>query len=248
MKASPRQQRLLLDLQDLDNTIARLRRRRATLPERAELTGLSGDAAEARTKFMAAQRELDTQNADLERIEADVALVQQRRDRDEQLLSASTSSKEAQALQAELETLTRRQSELEDRELELMEAQERALQAFSTAEELFAGVDARRAEIDARIAEAEQRIDRELSSNAEERAGVAAELQRDVLGLYEEIRARIGIGAARLRGNVSEASNMALAPAELSDIRAAAPDEIVFCPGTGAILVRVEEDEARPVS
>ncbi|MFD5600578.1 zinc ribbon domain-containing protein [Leucobacter sp. NPDC058333] len=242
MKASPRQQRILLDLQDLDNTLARLRRKRTTLPERAELAGLSGDAADARTKFMAAQRELDTQNADLERIEADVALVQQRRDRDEQLLAASTSSKEAQALQSELETLTRRKSELEDRELELMEVQERALAAFASAEQLLAGVDARRTEIEARLTSAEQRIDRELASNAEERAGLAAELQRDILGLYEELRARIGIGAARLRGNVSEASNMALAPAELSDIRAAAPDELVFCPGTGAILVRVDEE------
>ena len=241
MKASPRQQHLLLDLQDLDNTLARLRRKRATLPERAELTGLSGEAEAAKTQLMAAQRELDSQNADLERIESDVALVQQRRDRDEQLLAASTSSKEAQSLQSELETLTRRQSELEDRELELMEVQERAQAAFAGAQELLRGVDERRTAIAATIADAESRIDRDIASNEDERAGVAAELQRDVLGLYEELRGRIGIGAARLRGNVSEASNMALAPAELSSIRAAAPDELVFCPGTGAILVRVDE-------
>jgi predicted nucleic acid-binding Zn-ribbon protein len=36
---------------------------------------------------------------------------------------------------------------------------------------------------------------------------------------------------------------MALAPAELSDIRATAPDEVVFCPGTGAILVRGADEE-----
>ena len=35
---------------------------------------------------------------------------------------------------------------------------------------------------------------------------------------------------------------MALTPAELSGINAAAPDELVFCPGTGAILVRVIEE------
>jgi predicted nucleic acid-binding Zn-ribbon protein len=38
---------------------------------------------------------------------------------------------------------------------------------------------------------------------------------------------------------------MALAPAELQEIRSAAPDEITFCPGSGAILVRIDEDEAR---
>lgn len=242
MKASPRQQRLLLDLQDLDNTLARLRRKRNTLAERAELEALHGDTASARDGFMQAQRELDTRRTELSRIEADVATVQQRRDRDNQMLSVSTSSKEAQSLQGELETLSRRQSELEDRELELMEVVEGVQKAFAAAEEVLAGVDERRAAIQSRLDDAEQRLDAEISSNTKEREGVAAELQRDVLGLYEELRARIGIGAARLRGNVSEGSNMALAPAELSDIRATAPDEIVFCPGSGAILVRDFED------
>lgn len=238
MKASPRQQRLLLDLQQLDHTIAQLRRKRATLPERAELDGLAGEIAAARDRFMSVQRELDSQNAEIARVEADIAMVRQRRERDEQLLSVSTSSKEAQALQGELDTLARRKGELEDRELELMEVQERAQAEFGEAERLLGGVDERRAALQERIDEAEQRLDREIASNTEERAGLAAEIQRELIDLYEELRGRIGIGAARLRGNVSEASNMALAPAELSDIRAAAPDEIVFCPGTGAILVR----------
>lgn len=242
MKASPRQQRLLLDLHDLDTTIARLRRKRATLPERAELDGLAGEIAESREQFMAAQRELDTLNAEIERVEADVALVAQRRARDEELLAVSTAPKEAQALQAELETLARRTSELEDRELVLMEQQEAAQAAFTAAEGVLGGVDARRAAIQDAIDTAEAQIDRELDASTRERGGLAAEIQRDLLGIYEELRGRIGIGAARLRGAVSEASNMALTPAELSDFNAAAPDELLFCPGTGAILVRVEVD------
>ena len=242
MKASPRQQRLLLDLHDLDTTIARLRRKRATLPERAELDGLAGEIAESREQFMAAQRELDTLNAEIERVEADVTLVAQRRARDEELLAVSTAPKEAQALQAELETLARRTSELEDRELVLMEQQEAAQAAFTAAEGVLGGVDARRAAIQDAIDTAEAQIDRELDASTRERGGLAAEIQRDLLGIYEELRGRIGIGAARLRGAVSEASNMALTPAELSDFNAAAPDELLFCPGTGAILVRVEED------
>ncbi len=224
MKASPRQQQLLLELQDLDNAQARARRRRAQLPERAELAGMQGEHSAAKEAFMELQRELDAQSADIGRLENDVETVRQRRARDEQLLAASTSPKEAQALQGELEALARRQNELEDRELELMEANEETRIGFDAAAAALAGVDARRSQLE--------------SALAEERAGLAAELQRDLLDLYKQLRGRIGVGAARLRGNVSEASNMALAPAELSDIRATAPDEIVFCPGTGAILVR----------
>lgn len=242
MKASTRQQKLLLDLQDLDNTLARLRRKRSTLAERAEIEGLGNESAAARDGFMKAQRELDTLRVELERVESDVATVQQRRDRDNEMLATSTSSKEAQALQGEIETLSRRQSELEDRELELMEAVEASQASFAEAESVLAGVDGHRAELQAKLEAAERAIDAELAVGSKERAGVAAELQRDILDLYESIRSRTGVGAARLRGNVSEGSNMALAPAELSDIRAAAPDELVYCPGSGAILVRDFED------
>lgn len=242
MKASPRQQQLLLDLQDLDTAIARLHRRRNTLPERAELDALAGESATARERYMGAQRDLDALQAEIDRIEADVETVRQRRERDEQLIAVSTSSKEAQSLQSELETLARRQADLEDRELELMERHEAAQTAFDSAERAFNAVDGRRAVLEEAISVAEREVDAEIETQQEERAGVAAELQRDVLALYEDLRARLGVGVARLRGNVSEASNMALTPAELSGINAASPDELVFCPGTGAILVRVNEE------
>ena len=245
MKASPRQQSLLLDLQDHDNLVARLRRKRTQLPERQELAALQGELSEAKTEFMAVQRELDAQNADITRLENDVETVRQRRRRDADLLSASTSSKEAQSLQGEIDTLEKRQGVLEERELDLMQASEETQARYDTASEILARVDERRAELTANLLEAERAIDAEIASATEERAGIAAELQRDLLDLYENLRQRGGVGAARLRGNVSEGSNMALAPAELQEIRSAAPDELVFCPGSGAILIRVEADDPR---
>ncbi|CAG7610908.1 zinc ribbon domain-containing protein [Leucobacter soli] len=243
MKATPAQQQRLLDLQELDTAMARLRRRREQLPQRAELAGLQGELSAAREAFMAVQRELDSQNAEIARFESDVETVRARRERDNQLLAASTSPKEAQALQDELDTLARRQSALEDRELELMAANEETQANFETVSQALAEVDGRRGTLTAAISEAEHGIDAELASTAEARSGLAAEVQRDLLDLYERTRARGGVGAARLRGNVSEASNMALAPAELADLRAAAADEVVFCPQSGAILVRVAEGE-----
>lgn len=245
MKASPRQQRLLLDLQDHDNLLARLRRKRQQLAERVELGALQGELTEAKTAFMAVQRELDAQSADIARLENDVETVRQRRQRDAHLLGVSTSAKEAQALQGEIDTLERRQDALEERELELMALNEETQARYDAAAEALARVDERRAELTANLLEAERAIDAEIASASEERAGTSAELQRDLLNLYEDLRLRGGIGAARLRGNVSEGSNMALAPAELQEIRSAAPDEITFCPGSGAILVRMDEAEAQ---
>lgn len=242
MKATPAQQQLLLTLQDLDNATARLRRKRTTLPERAQLAELQDEAAAAKDAFMSIQREIDAQAAEIARLEDDIETVRARRERDASLLAASTSPKEAQALQSELDTLERRQNELEERELELMEANEETQARFDAASAALQSVDGRRTELSAAIAEAEARIDAELLSYSEERAGLSAEVQGDLRELYERTRERSGIGAARLRGNVSEGSNMALTPAELSSIRSAAPDDVVLCPQSGAILVREYAD------
>lgn len=239
MKASPRQQQLLLDLQDLDTRIAQQLRKRKLLPQRAAIAALAGELEVAKTAFMAAQRELDAHTAEFDRVQSDVELVAQRVARDEQLLAASSAPKEAQALTAELAQLAERNAKLEEKQLEIMELQESAQSAFSAATATLDGVDGRRATLQRELDEAEAALNRELAASKKERLGLSAELQRDLLDLYESLRARIGIGAARLRGNVSEASNMALAPAELAGILEAAPDEITFCPGTGAILVRV---------
>lgn len=242
MKATPRQQLLLLDLQQLDHTAARLRRKIEQLPEREELAELETEREATRNSYMEAQRELDARRLELSRIESDVDVVVQREKRDRVLLSQSTSAKEAQALQSELDTLAKRQSELEDRQLEAMEIAETAAAAFADAERLLAGVDERRAAIHTRIEGAVGDLAAELARVEQQRSDTAAEVQGDLLALYESTRARTGLGAARLRGNVSEASGMALTPGELGSINAAAPDEIVFCPGTGAILVRAEEE------
>ena len=243
MKASPRQQRLLLDLQSLDTSIARLKKRRTQLPQHAELKAMQGEQTAAKDVFMGVQREVDTQNTEIERLESDIEVVRQRIRRDNELSAVSSSPKEAQALQSELETLGRRQSDLEDRQFELMEANEQTQVLYEAATAALVGVDGRRAVVLTALAEAEAEIDAELAGAVRDRAGLAAELQRDLLEHYETLRARIGIGAARLRGRISEASNMELAPGELNGILATAPDELAYCPQSGAILVRIPEDE-----
>lgn len=242
MKASVRQQRILLDIQRLDTEQVRMQRRRAALPERAELAALSAETAAVRDRFMAAQRELEDRNVEIARIEGDLELVAQRRARNDERMALATASKEAQSLQEELVSLERRRLVLEEQELEVMEAVEQAQPAFDAAVNELAAIDRRRSELEQGLARGEEHIARDSAAAATERALLADELQRDLLALYEETRERYGMGAARLRGNISEGSNMALADAELAAIRATDPEEIVFCPGSGAILVRDYED------
>lgn len=242
MKASPRQQRLLLELQALDTTIARLGRRREQLPERGELATLAEEVRGVRERFMNAQRTLEDLNTEIERLESDIETVRQRQQRTGERLSASVSGKEAQALQEELDALAHRKDDLEERELDLMDQAEKAQRSFDAAAGEVAHIDDRRRDLESRIEAAEKDLDADQARIREEREGLSAEIQRDLLDLFTRTQERYGIGAAKLSGRVSEGSNMELADAEYAAVMNAPEDEIVFCPVSGAILVRESED------
>ena len=243
MNASPRQQRLLLELQDLDTQRARLTRRLAQLPERAELEAIAPRHAETRERFMRAQRALEDLQTEIGRLESETEVVRQRHIRTSDRLAASTQSKEATSLQEELTVLEHRRNVLEERELEVMQAAEDAETEFAAATAAVEEVNAETEQLRTAIQRAEAATADQLTELETERAGLAAEVQGPVLDIYERTRDRYGIGAARLRGRVSEGSNMELDPSDYQAAINTPADELYFCPTSGAILVRgVEED------
>lgn len=244
MKASPRQQQLLLELQELDHEEARLSRRLKQLPERAELEALTGRSQETKDVFMQAQRTLEDLQTEIGKIQTDVHTVDQRHQRTTERLSTSTQAKEANALQEELTTLETRKRVLEDRELELMEQVEEAQAAFDGATARVNEIEAEAARLRAAIGEAETEIRELFAANRDARVGLAAEVQGPILDIYERTRERYGIGAARLRGRVSEGSNMELDSADYQAALNTPEDELYFCPTSGAILVREPEQMA----
>jgi len=127
MKADPKDQRRLLDLQAIDTGLAQLAHRRRTLPEHAELESLTREIAELEDERVRAQVTVDDLDRDIRRLERDVEQVRLRKERDEARLTMGTGpARELEALQHELVSLNRRQNELEDAQLELMEQREAA--------------------------------------------------------------------------------------------------------------------------
>jgi len=92
-------------------------------------------------------------------------------------------------------------------------------------------------------------IELAVMETVEEREGVlaatvcrfAAKVPADLLALYEKQRERYGVGASHLRGGVSGASGVALNAVEMNKVRAAAPDDVLLCPDSNAVLVRTGE-------
>lgn len=241
MKASANDQLRLLDLQDLDTAIARAQRSIKEPPQAAELAVLDDELVELDRTVLEKLGGVDDLRTALTRVQDDTAVVEQRRARNSERLQSGVDAKTAQALERENETLDRRRSELEDQQLELMEQQEEAEGLLASAREEAAALRTRRdALAAARDAELEVARGR-LAGHEREREALAASLAADLVALYDKQRSRYGFGATLLRGRVSVAAGVELTAAELADMAKAAPDDVVMCPTSNAILVRTEE-------
>jgi predicted nucleic acid-binding Zn-ribbon protein len=190
-----------------------------------------------------AQVAVDDLDRDIARLERDVEQVRARKVKDQQRLDVGTGpARELEALQHELDTLSRRQSELEDAELELMERQEQAQGELTSIESRLAATRESREQAERRRDEALAAIAKEEEFRQSGRKPLAADLPADLVALYERVRESSGgIGAALLRAGRCEGCRLELAGNERATVRAAAPDEVVRCEECRRILVRTAE-------
>ncbi|MGO4487307.1 zinc ribbon domain-containing protein [Microbacterium sp. 2RAF4] len=240
MNATPENQRTLLDIADLDRRIAQAERAR-TKPSQAgrisELVAIRQDQLRELTALAGTRDDVRTE---LKRLESDVAVVEARRNRDAERLAASTNPKDAQALEHELASLARRQSDLEDAELDVMGRLEEAEAAVAAQQALL---DTTTAEGSALTAQAKADVAAATDLGAQlarDRAAVAETVSPALLAEYDR-RAKNSAGAALLTRGTCEGCRILLPSTDLNDIRRAADDLVVSCPECGCILVRTEE-------
>ena len=192
---------------------------------------------------MRARTELGDIQREVAKAEADVQLVRDRAARDQARLDSGTgSAKDLQAIQHELTSLGRRQSELEDVEIEVMERAEDAESAVSQLEaqhstlaaQVTAAVEAR----DGALAD----LDAEATKVGAPRADIVAGVGDDLVAVYEKIRVQSGgLAAAALRQRRCGGCQLELNNVEMNRIKAAPADELLRCEECRRILVRTAE-------
>ena len=236
-------QRRLLDVQALDTRLDQLAHKRRTLPELARLAELDSQLDDLHTALVTSQTAVSDLRREVAKAEADVEQVRSRAARDQARLdSGQGSPKDLQAIQHELETLGRRQSDLEEVELEVMErleAHETALAEVTVAHDALV---ARKAEVEVERDAAFAEIDAEIATVGGERASQANGLDAALVTLYERLRGQLGgSGAAALRGRRCEGCRLELNPLDLDVIKKKSDDTVVRCEECGRILVRLPE-------
>lgn len=241
MKAPFHQQLQLLELQRLDTAQVRLQRKLEQSPVHQQLADLAQQVQATKSGYLAARREIEETQLEQQHLAEDLAVVTERLHRDEAKLAESSDAKVATALGHEIETIQRRQRNIEEMQFEVatrLEEQEEQCAVLERA------LEAHEAAQQALLEQREQlntEVTAELNALANERAEIVAQLNAELVELFERTRDRYGIGAAALRGGISEGSNMALDEANLTEIRETDLDEIIFCSDSGCILVRVDE-------
>lgn len=230
----------LLLVQERDTALDRLRHRRASMPERADLERAETELRAKQGARAEAQQRRDAEHAEERRLDDEARLVGERADEvDKKLYSGTVSSpRELQAMQADIEMLRRRRSEIEDEELEVMDRREQLDAELSGFDAVITELTAAIERLRSVIAAAEGEIDAEIATEQAARTEAAAKVGEALLRDYDKRRAQNkGAGAARLVGVTCQACHLTIPSTEAEQIRRAAGATVAYCDNCSAILV-----------
>ena len=231
----------LLALQELDTTIDQLRHRLESLPERGEQARIERELEVLAVTTAAVEERREVVRREQKRHEDEVATIEAKVDHVRHQLydSGITSAKEAADLQADLDSLVRRQRDLEDLVIEQMELAEPIDEELGALAVQRAGIDAALADATAALRAAAGAVGDELEAAEGRRPAIADAVPADVMKNYAVMRSRLGgIAVARLVGSRCDGCHLTIPSAELEAIKKAPATSTVYCPECTRILVR----------
>jgi predicted nucleic acid-binding Zn-ribbon protein len=237
MIASLNDQNQLLALAALDVELARISNSRKQAQAEAELEAASAETLRLSDLLIDARNAVGELEMELDRAEADLELVANRINKDKQLLSSTSSAKDAQGIEHELSTLVTRRSELEDAQLQIMELLEKAQK---THDELRLSKQA----ADETLASLQARISSELAELAAQAEKILAERKTLLSGIDQELAAAYerkfsrGVAAGRLSGRDCGACRLSITATSFEELMALPSEELAECPNCQAFLVR----------
>ncbi len=239
MKASPSDQRQILDIQRHDLALTSLAHKLATLPEIAALSAATIKSNNTRDLRIGAETELSDVTRELNRAEGDVEQVVTRLQKDEARLNSGTGApKELESLQHEVVSLNARRAELEEVELEVMLRVDGIKSRIDELKALEATLATEIAELTDRKNMASLALESESSELKTERAATVTLVDKAIYDLYEKIRSSGGAGAAALLGGQCLGCNLSINSVDLKRMLDSAEDEVIRCEECRCILVR----------
>lgn len=237
MKLDKASQAALLRLCEVDMAIAHIKKEIAKAIESPELVELRNKQSELAGELIAARTVVENFASAQHRADDDLHLVEERIAKDKDRLSQTSSPKDAQGLQSEIESLQRRKSDLEDAELELLAELEKAnaelLEVTVRKTSNSEALEALQLSIQAHIDD----LKNKGRKHTADREILISKITEEVLKKYSALAARqIAVGAIENRS--CTACRMGLTANVIDSINSLSDDELGVCPECQAFIVR----------
>ena len=237
MKLDKPGQSALLKLSQVDLEIEQVKAEISKAVNSQELSDASAKLSEASGEVLAARTTFENLNMEARKADDNLHLVEERIARDLERLNNTSSPKDAQAMQAEVESLTRRKSDLEEVELEVLERLEKA-------DAELASISATREELSKVVANLQETIQLQvddLKSRGRkltaDREILLAKVPEDVLLKYHNLAAK-QIAVGQIENRSCTACRMGLTASTIDALSSLAEDEVGSCPECLAMIVR----------
>ena len=236
------QQRLLIDLQDIDSRLARLRHERKHLPALGRIESVIERLKTNKRAAIQADAALSEAKTRVTRSEDEVNQVVRRAEvLRERLHSGNSAARDLSAIQGEIDQLGQRQSALEEAQIAAMEALDSAREESERLKQEESDIRVAGRELTAKRDAEFARLDQEIDSLEKQRADLAGTVETALLSDYEAVRASTGgLGAVALRGRTVEGGAVEISPQELARIVAAPQDQVIHAEENDVIVVRMD--------
>lgn len=241
MRAKHADQLALLELQETDLLISRLRHKIDSDPLRAKLAELEGRAEDLRRSAIAQRADLVDRQRRITEVEDEVAQVRSRAQvQQDRLDSGKIGIRDMSAVEHEIKKIRERQEELEMQSLELQEELEQHQRFLAQTEEAQQALASDEAATRDQIATTSEQPIAELGTAEHLRAQLREELPADLVAEYDDLRSRVGpLAVLRFEEGRLVNAPIELNMEELGALRREDPDTLWISQDWGYAVVRV---------
>ena len=239
MKAKVESQRLLLDLNSIDQSISKLDYQKKNHPQLMKITELTARVPSIEASIVENDSQIIETKKEVSKAEIDVENISKRVQKDkERLASSETSAKDLTQIQHEIGTLESKQKELEEVQIEFLEKVEDLEHKKRGLQEIVEQVKEEISELNIAIKADFEKANKEIVTFSTERLTVISKVEKDLLDLYEKIRSEHGIGAGLFSHGTCNSCQIQISPSEINNINSTDPEEVIRCENCRCILVR----------
>ena len=237
MKLDKPGQSALLKLSEVDINIERIKNEISKAVNSAELSAKSAQLSDYSGEVIAARTAFENLNMESRKADDNLHMVEERIARDLERLNATSSPKDATAIQSEVESLTLRKEELEEVELEILERLEVArveLEAISQKREATSKeIEELREKIQVEVDE----LKNEGRKLVADREILVSKIPADILEKYKALAAK-QIAVGKVESRSCSACRMGLTANTIDALSDLPEDEVGNCPECLAMIVR----------